>query len=201
MAYKQSPCDNFLFTSPWAIISGMTSPDPNNSGKSMGHGMLIISFALGLGLLTMLFDGVLDRQANPNRDPQYRFTDTGIREVVLERNRQGHYVANGTINGVPVTFLLDTGATDVAIPDNVARAAGLRAGYAGQASTANGVVTVYSTIVEELVLGNIVLQDVAASITSSMGGNTILLGMSALGRVEFMQQGSTLTLRQHNENS
>jgi aspartyl protease family protein len=55
--------------------------------------------------------------------------------------------------------------------------------------------------VEELVLGNIVLQDVAASITSSMGGNTILLGMSALGRVEFMQQGSTLTLRQHNENS
>ncbi len=179
----------------------MTSPDPNNSGKFMGHGMLIISFALGLGLLTMLFDGVLDRQANPNRDPQYRFTDTGIREVVLERNRQGHYVANGTINGVPVTFLLDTGATDVAIPDNVARAAGLRAGYAGQASTANGVVTVYSTIVEELILGNIVLQDVAASITSSMGGNTILLGMSALGRVEFMQQGSTLTLRQHNENS
>lgn len=166
----------------------------------MGHGMLIISFALGLGLLTLLFDGVLDRQANPNRDPQYRFTDTGAREVILQRNRQGHYVADGKINGIPVTFLLDTGATDVAIPDNVARAAGLSAGYAGQASTANGVVTVYSTTVDELVLGNIVLQDVAASITSSMDGNTILLGMSALGRVEFMQQGSTLTLRQHDQN-
>lgn len=163
----------------------------------MGHGMLIISFALGLGLLTLLFDGVLDRQANPNRDPQFRFTDTGVREVVLERNRQGHYVADGTINGIPVTFLLDTGATDVAIPDSVARAAGLSAGYAGQASTANGVVTVYSTSIEELILGNIVLQDVAASITSSMDGNTILLGMSALSRVEFTQQGSTLTLRQH----
>ena len=163
----------------------------------MGQGMLVVSFALGLGLLTLFFDGVLDQQSNPNRDPQYRYTDTGVREVVLERNRQGHYVANGEINGVPVTFLLDTGATDVAIPDNIAREAGLRAGYSGQASTANGVVTVYSTTVNELVLGNITLHDVEASITPSMGGDTILLGMSALGRVEFMQQGSTLTLRQH----
>ncbi len=162
----------------------------------MGQGMLVVSFALGLGLLTLFFDGVLDQQSNPNRDPQYRYTDTGVREVVLERNRQGHYVANGEINGVPVTFLLDTGATDVAIPDNIAREAGLRAGYSGQASTANGVVTVYSTTVNELVLGNITLHDVEASITPSMGGDTILLGMSALGRVEFMQQGSTLTLRQ-----
>lgn len=163
----------------------------------MGQGMLVVSFALGLGLLTLFFDGVLDQQSNPNRDPQYRYTDTGVREVVLERNRQGHYVANGEINGVPVTFLLDTGATDVAIPDNIAREAGLRAGYLGQASTANGVITVYSTTVNELVLGNITLHDVEASITPSMGGDTILLGMSALGRVEFMQQGSTLTLRQH----
>ena len=175
----------------------MADPESDNSGKSMGQGMLVISFALGLGLLTMLFDGILDDQANPNREPQYRLTDRGTREVVLERNRQGHYVAGGEVNGVPVTFLLDTGATDVAIPENIARAAGLRAGYSGQASTANGVVTVYSTTVDELVLGNITLHDVEASITPSMDGDTILLGMSALGRVEFMQQGSTLTLRQH----
>lgn len=170
--------------------------EQDKSGKSLGQGMLVLCFALGLGLLTFVFDGVLDNQSNPNEDPQYRLTDTGAREVMLERNRQGHYVANGEINGVPVTFLLDTGATDVAIPEGVAREARLEAGYASQASTANGVVTVYSTSIDQLNLGNIVLNDVPASITPSMGGRTILLGMSALGRVEFMQQGSVLTLRQ-----
>lgn len=195
MAISATIFDRFLLRIAWDIISYMTANEHEKSGKSLGQGMLIISFALGLGLLTLIFDGVLDRQSNPNQDPQFRLTETGVSEVILERNRQGHYVANGEINGVPVTFLLDTGATDVAIPESVAREARLRSGYSSQASTANGVVTVYSTTVDELVLGNIVLNDVQASITPSMGGNTILLGMSALGRVEFMQQGSTLTLR------
>ena len=158
--------------------------------------MLIASFALGLAVLTWFFDGVLYNQANPNRNPQYMVTDRGIREVVLERNRQGHYVAGGTVNNVPVTFLLDTGATDVAIPANVAEAAGLDAGYVSQATTANGVITVYSTRVERIVLGNIEFTDIRASITPSMPGDTILLGMSALQEVEFTQRGSTLTLRQ-----
>ncbi len=165
-------------------------------GKHLGQGMLIACFALGLAALTLYFDGWLEHQTNPNQSPDYRETEAGIREVVLERNRQGHYVASGEINNVPVTFLLDTGATDVAIPAEVARKAGLREGIAGRASTANGVITVFATQVDELVLGNIVLTDVSASITPSMGGETILLGMSALRQVEFTQRGTTLTLRQ-----
>ena len=165
-------------------------------GKSIGHGMLVISFALALLTLTWFFDGWIDNQNNPNRAPDAYLTQTGAREVVLQRNRQGHYVSSGEINGIPVTFLLDTGATDVATPESVARRANLQAGYPGQANTANGVVTVYSTTVSELTIGNIVLHDVPASITPSMPGETILLGMSALQQVEFTQRGSTLTLRQ-----
>ena len=115
---------------------------------------------------------------------------------MLQRNRQGHYLANGTINGTPVTFLLDTGATDVAIPASIAREASLEPGFEGRANTANGLVTVYSTTIDELVLGNIALSDVTASITPSMPGDTILLGMSALKRIEFTQRGASLTLRQ-----
>lgn len=174
----------------------MAHDEQQSPGKSIGQGMLIASFSLGLIALTFLFDGWLDNQSNPNRVPQSSETVDGVREVVLQRNRQGHYVAGGSVNGVPVTFLLDTGATDVAIPEPVAIEAGLSRGYAGQASTANGVVTVYSTVVNELQLGNIRLHDIEASITPSMGGNVILLGMSALQRVEFTQRGSTLTLRQ-----
>ena len=105
-------------------------------------------------------------------------------------------MANGEINGIPVTFLLDTGATDVAIPAEIAMEADLVGGLAHQASTANGVVTVYSTRINELTLGNIVLYNIEASITPSMFGDIILLGMSALQQIEFTQRGSTLTLRQ-----
>lgn len=158
--------------------------------------MLIASLALGLAALTLFFDNWLASENNPNRDPQTMLSSTGVREVVLQRNRQGHYVVSGTINGIPVTFLLDTGATDVAIPEAIARQAGLESGYAGRAYTANGAVTVFTTTVSELRFGNITLHDVRASITPSMQADTILLGMSALQHVEFTQSGSTLTLRQ-----
>lgn len=173
--------------------------DGNEPGKRIGQGMLIISFVLGLIILSYFFQGQLQRQINPNQNPRMMELDSGIREVVLRQNRQGHYVASGTINDVPVVFLLDTGATDVAIPESVASAAGLERGSASRASTANGTVTVYSTRVTELAIGNIVLEGVNASITPSMGGNTILLGMSALRQIEFSQRGEVLTLRHYPE--
>ena len=173
----------------------MSPPTQKAPGKSIGQGMLIACFTLGLVALTVFFDGWLENQSNPNQSPQSSQTSSGIREVVLQRNRQGHYVSSGAINGVPVTFLLDTGATDVAIPSELARLARLNRGFETQAFTANGVISVYSTQVDELELGNITLHDIDASITPSMGGDTILLGMSALKQVDFTQRGSTLTLR------
>lgn len=158
--------------------------------------MLIASFALGLAALTYVFDNMLTRQANPNQRPQILESETGIREVVLLQNRQGHYVASGLINSVPVTFLLDTGATDVAVPATLAQRAGLPLGMESRAATANGVVRVFSTRIDTLEIGNIVLHDINASITPSMEGDTILLGMSALRQIEFTQQGERLTLRQ-----
>ena len=171
-------------------------PEYKPPGRRIGRGMLLVAFALGLAALTGMFDSLLDGQANPNRNLQGLVGPDGAREVVLERNRAGHYVADGEINSVPVTFLLDTGATDVAIPSHVAQAAGLQRGYPGRAATANGTVTVYATSIDELVIGNIVMRGLTASITPSMGGDTILLGMSALQRIEFAQRGSQLTLRQ-----
>ena len=50
--------------------------------------MLVLSFALGLLVLTFGFDGWLDNQTNPNRRPQFSETRTGVREVVLQRNRR-----------------------------------------------------------------------------------------------------------------
>ena len=174
----------------------MSRPKNHPPGKNIGQGMLIASFTLILIALTLYFNDWLANQSNPNQNPNFSISNIGVREVVLERNRQGHYVANGQLNGIPVTFLLDTGATEVAVPSGVADKAGLIRGLAQQASTANGVVTVFSTEIDELRIGNIVLYDIDASVTPSMLGNTILLGMSALRQIEFTQRGSDLTLSQ-----
>ena len=174
----------------------MSKPNYNNPGGTTGKGMLILSFAIGLILLTLVFDDLLQRQINPNRNPESVELLSGIREVTLQRNLQGHYTANGTINGVPVTFLVDTGATDVAIPETIASQANLKKGSARIAATANGSVNVYATELNSLTLGNISLQNVSASITPTMFNDTILLGMSALKEIDFSQVGATLTLRQ-----
>ena len=102
----------------------------------------------------------------------------------------------GQINRQPVEFLLDTGATDVVIPEAIARQLNLRVGRPHLASTANGTITVYSTIIDELGIGDIILYNVRASINPAMRPPSVLLGMSALKQIEFIQKGDSLTLRQ-----
>ncbi len=157
--------------------------------------MLIISCVLGLGLLTLFFDNVLDRRENPNQNPVSTTDGDGSVRVELRRNAQGHYVASGFVNEARAVFLLDTGATDVVLPEELALMAGLVRGVPTRASTANGDVVVYSATLDELQIGGILLTDVRASINPAMTGNTVLLGMSALRHVEFTQRGDQLTLR------
>lgn len=161
----------------------------------MGQGMMIVAFIIALGLLTMYFGDVQDTQRNPNRAPMSAELGNAV-EVALLRNRQGHYVVSGTINRQPAEFLLDTGATDVVIPEDLAAQLQLRPGAPSQAMTANGVITVYGTSIDLLSIGDIELRDVRASINPSMRGQSILLGMSALKQIEFVQRGERLTLRQ-----
>ncbi len=163
-------------------------------GQQAGRGMLIAAWIIGLALLTWAFGLWEERKENPNRSPESRMVN-GVQEVILERNRSGHYVATGHINGEEALFLLDTGATDVVVSQDLANRAGLRSGARQIAQTANGRIEVRATRLDRLELGSIELRDVSASINPSMGGQQVLLGMSALGQVEFSQQGDRLTLR------
>jgi hypothetical protein len=62
-------------------------PSNHNENRSLGLGMLIAGFAVGLGLLTLFFDGFLDRQHNPNQRPLSQASVDGGVEVILQRNR------------------------------------------------------------------------------------------------------------------
>ena len=115
--------------------------------------------------------------------------------MVLQRNRAGHYIADGTINGHSVMFLLDTGATQVALPLPLARRLGLPLRPGGIGRTANGDVETWSTRLDNVSLGGLTAQGVAATVLPGMEGEEVLLGMSYLKRFELIQKGDTLTLR------
>jgi|TARA_Y100000310_G_scaffold38813_1_gene36331 aspartyl protease family protein len=165
-------------------------------GSGLGRGMLLVACVIGMVLMTVFFADLEEQQRNPNRSPQ-SLRATSYIEVVLDRSRSGHYVVSGTINKKPVEFLLDTGATDVVIPIETAEYLGLSVGRRSQAMTANGLITIYATRISELTIGEIRLTDIRASVNPNMQPQGILLGMSALKQVEFVQRGNTLTLRQY----
>ncbi|NBR40126.1 MAG: TIGR02281 family clan AA aspartic protease [Alphaproteobacteria bacterium] len=148
-----------------------------------------------LVMVTAFFNGWLDRRDYPNRDLDAGFTTTGAAEVILKRNRMGHYVANGSINGVEVTFLLDTGATGVALSADVARATSVIPGKPVTTRTANGNATGYRATLRSVRLGNIEQRNVAATISPGLTTREVLLGMSFLKHLEMIQRGDTLTLR------
>ncbi len=170
----------------------MTAPTPI---KTSGSVMMIVIWVAVLAGMVTFFGYLLDKIYNPNQHLVGRIDSSGSREVTLIRSHSGHYVTSGAINGHPVVFLLDTGATDVSIPKPVADRLKLKKGIAINAHTANGAITVHTTRLHTVSVGNVTLQNITANINPYMAGEEILLGMSFLKHLELVQRGKTLTLR------
>ncbi len=165
--------------------------------KRVGVGMLAFAWIILLGVASLAFNDWLEKRQNPNQTPRTAVTGDGRQSVVLQANHQHHYFALARINGTPVTLLVDTGATDVVIPEALARRLGLPPGPTSIATTANGRIEVHSTIIEEIAIGGIVLRKVRASINPAMSSNEpVLLGMSALKNIEWRQRDGELLLIQ-----
>jgi len=90
--------------------------------------------------------------------------------------------------------LLDTGASEVVIPGEIAQQFHLKPGREGIARTAAGNVIIYDTFIDEIIVGHIVLRNVKANISPSMKGSDVLLGMSALQKIHFVQEDNALIL-------
>ncbi len=172
----------------------MNNPEQQGN-RRIGKWMMFSAWLLGFAMLMVYFNYFLDKEQNPNQSVYSRIDESGNTEVILQRNRYGHYVSNGKINGVTVQFMRDTGATDVAIPEGLAEKLLLRKGPEKRYHTANGMVTAYSTMLDSVLIGPIEVRDVRASINPGLKGKEILLGMSVLKRIEFTQRGDTLILK------
>ena len=169
----------------------MDDPEIKNT-QDLGKVMAILAWVMVLVLLGMFFNYWNKKHHLSNESAI--INAQGEPETRITRNIQNQYVVNGTINGKKVTFLIDTGATDVVIPGSVAKDLNLNKGYEGRAHTAGGIVTIYSTVIDELTFGNIKLLKVNASINPKYGGDEVLLGMSALRRLHFVQENDAITL-------
>ena len=169
---------------------------PENKRKMAGI-MLLAMWLIIFTMLAWFFSEVLDRQNNPNQSITTNKVSDQVLEVVLQRNRFGHYVTDGMVNNIPVVFMLDTGATGVVIPEHMSSILGIERGIAVTVQTANGNLQAYNAKLDRVAIGGIVLQDIKALLNPSEESNVILLGMSFLKYIEFTQRGSTLTLRQY----
>ncbi|WP_238524391.1 retropepsin-like aspartic protease family protein [Methylotenera mobilis] len=116
--------------------------------------------------------------------------------VTLYASAGGHFVSECKVNGVPLKFLIDTGATTVALNSGDAKFAKIdyKKGEPVQVSTANGVVTAYRVTIANLKIGGITLSQVEGNVLEGGFPSVVLMGMSALSRMEVKHQGSTMTL-------
>ena len=163
--------------------------------KRLGHKFIIAMWIALMVMVYFLFGNLLETDYNPNQNVVSHQTGEQ-RSVTLKRNRYGHYVTQGKINNHPVTLLLDTGASDISIPDKIARKLNLKYGQERRYQTANGIIIGNLTTLQSVSIGKIKLRNVRASINPKMDDDEILLGMSFLKFIEFSQRGDTLILRQ-----
>lgn len=115
--------------------------------------------------------------------------------VTLAADARGHFVSHGSINGNPVRFLVDTGASTVALPAADAQRLGIdyRKGERGFTNTAGGLVPIYRVRFDSVKLGSIELSGVDG-IVIEQGLDIALLGMTFLNRVEMKRDGQTMVL-------
>ena len=117
-------------------------------------------------------------------------------DVTLYADSAGHYFSQGQINGVTFKFLVDTGATAIALNSGDARYAGIdyKKGRRISTQTASGEADGYLVVINTLKLGGIVLHQVDAVVLEGGSPPVVLLGMSALKRMEMKREGIALTL-------
>lgn len=117
----------------------------------------------------------------------------GVGVLNLQRVVGGHYAVEGSINQVPINFLVDTGATITAVSSDFAKHAGVTDCEPYQTQTANGVVNACLGTAREMTIGQFRLKNVKVSYSNGLG-NTFLLGMNVIGQFRMEQQGDLMRL-------
>lgn len=126
------------------------------------------------------------------------FQEAAVRSVSVNMDQSGSFRVNGSINGNPANFLVDTGASVVALSSKQATALGIsyQIGETGKVVTAQGEVDAKNITLTEVSVGGVKAHNVAATVIEGTYPVEILLGMSFLSQVAMKNEGGVLTLSQ-----
>ncbi|MGZ5031660.1 MAG: retropepsin-like aspartic protease family protein [Usitatibacter sp.] len=182
-----------LFPGKAVITVNRGSPRTMSVGEATAEGVKLISSDSKGALLEI--DG--KRQTLEMGQHFESAAQTGSRQTVtLPADSRGHFVTDGMVNGTHMRFLVDTGATLVALPASEAARLGIdyRKGQRGISQTANGAAIVYRVMLDSVTLGDVTIRNVEGVVHEGTGMDFALLGMSFLNRTEMRREGQTLTL-------
>ena len=162
-------------------------------GVTTQEGVKVISIAGDTA--TLEFDGQ-KRVLRVGQNVASQSSGGGQVSAVLTADNAGHYLTTGTVNGSPIRFLVDTGASLISLGASDARRLGIDAskGKRGMTQTANGQSEIFLVKLDTVKVGDIVLNNVDAAVMQQ-DMPFALLGMSFLNRMEIQQGGQTMTLK------
>ena len=132
-----------------------------------------------------------------NRRISTQFTEAGTAEVRIASNRGGHYLTPGRINGRPVEFMVDTGATSIAMNEPTAIRLGIdyRAGVPMSVGTASGNAQAFGVRLDRVSVGELEVAQVEAVVIVGDAPPFILLGNSFLTKVDMRIEAGVLLLK------
>lgn len=180
-----------LFPNKAVLVIDGGAPKTYTVGSTISEGTKLVA-ADNVGA-TLEVNG--KRQTIGLGDHAGRAAPSGRASVTLLPDDQGHYMAQGQINGGSVRMLLDTGATLIALPASDATRLGInyKSGQMGYVKTANGDAAAYRVKLNTVKLGDIEINQVDA-VVQEQGLPFILLGMSFLNRTEMRREGQQMVL-------
>lgn len=173
-----------------AVTKMTTLPDV---AQSIGGWMIVLLWILALGGATFAAQGWFDKRAEA-RNGVWIGGDTEPAALLIKSDRYGQYQVKGSANDTDILFLLDTGASGISIPATIADKLGLKRGRPFEVITANGITTVYATILNSVSIGPHSRRNVSAHINPAMEGDIALLGMSFLRHYELLQRAGQMTI-------
>ncbi|MGI9320164.1 MAG: retropepsin-like aspartic protease family protein [Thiogranum sp.] len=166
------------------------------AGNSSPEGVRLVS-ADSAGAVFEYQGRILERQLD-GRVHAAAESPKGHDDVLIFRDRWGMFKTVGSINGLPVKFLVDTGASSVAMNSAQARRLGIDFLVQGEpiyVSTASDVTQAFQLKLDVVKVGSIQLRNVTAVVMDGAQPTEVLLGMSFLGHLEMLNKGDKLILR------
>src|SRR6478609_3344625 len=153
--------------------------------KELPHGLKITTVWLLIGLVVFLGFKAWERQSQQSR---FSFNQQG--QVVLQRAPDGHFHWPGQVNGIAVDFMIDTGASSTALPEVLAREAGLLSEGQVRSNTAGGMARGWRARADIALQGGVQAQGLTVTVLPNL--DFPLLGMDVLAKLQFSQQGGQL---------